>query len=256
MRVKTLNFLRDFIFLSGVSLFLHQNLLAQVHGNEITPKESIKVNETSAGQPGEPLPTPPLPQTSPPPSQTSPPPQLETHETKVDETPSAVSPPPSQPPNSKEMREGFAQPETAGDQIDKKSAKAAGKLSAELESFLEPYIYDPKVGRDPFKAFVEVRPLEEGEMAGPLLPLQQYDVNQLKLVGIIWNVNDPKAMFVDPKNQVHIVRRDERLGRRNGYVAVIREGEVVVVEALKVKGDLMYSTRVLKMKSNQKQSAN
>lgn len=120
-------------------------------------------------------------------------------------------------------------------------------ISAELESFLEPFIYDPKGRRDPFRPFVEATALDENELSGPLLPLQQYEIDQLKLVGIIWNVTDPKAMFVDPKNQVHIVRRDERVGKKNGYVAVIREGEVVVVEAVNVNGDLMYSTRVLKM---------
>jgi len=116
-----------------------------------------------------------------------------------------------------------------------------------LEGFLEPFIYDPKGRRDPFQPYVDVPQLQEGGLAGPLLPLQQYDVDQLKLIGIIWDVADPKAMFVDPKGQVHVVRRDERIGRKNGYIAVIREGEVVVVEAVNVRGDFMYSTRVLKI---------
>jgi type IV pilus assembly protein PilP len=136
--------------------------------------------------------------------------------------------------------QGTAEGETA-------EAQGSG-LSSELESFLEPYIFDPKGRRDPFRPYAE-GPVDEGEMAGPLLPLQQYDLDQLRLVGIIWNVNEPKAMFVDPKSQIHIVRRDERIGRRNGYVAVIREGEVVVVEAVNVNGDLMYSTRVIKIKN-------
>ncbi len=122
-------------------------------------------------------------------------------------------------------------------------------LSSEIESFLEPYIYDPKGRRDPFKAYTEASQFESGDLSGPLLPLQQYDLDQLKLVGILWNISEPKAMFVDPKSQVHIVHRDERIGKKNGYVAVIREGEVVVVEAVNVNGDLMYSTRVLKIRS-------
>lgn len=144
------------------------------------------------------------------------------------------------PPPPGELDAGAPPPPTAGQTMD-------GGLSSELESFLEPYIYDPKGRRDPFLPFVETKPLEEGELAGPLLPLQQFDLEDLKLVGIIWNVNDPKAMFIDPRRQVHVVRRDERIGRKNGYIAVIREGEVVVVEAINVNGDLMYSTRVLKI---------
>lgn len=152
--------------------------------------------------------------------------------------PGSEAPPPPPPPPS--------EPEKTG------APEGESQVSLELESFLEPYIYDPKGRRDPFKAYVEAKP-EEADVAGPLMPLQQYDVDQLKLVGVIWNVNDPKAMFIDPKNQVHIVRRDERIGRKNGYVAVIREGEVVVVEAVNVNGDLMYSTRVLKIQQKQDQ---
>lgn len=147
------------------------------------------------------------------------------------------TPPPPPPPPPMDGSESSETPNQGG----------PDGLSIELESFLEPYIYDPKGRRDPFKPYVDAPGDEGGVVAGPLLPLQQYDIEQLKLVGIIWNVTDPKAMFVDPKSQVHIVRRDERIGRKNGYVAVIREGEVVVVEAVNVSGDLMYSTRVLKI---------
>lgn len=152
---------------------------------------------------------------------------------------------------------GWAQVPSGSPQVEPSAATTGGQnlapaqvsgITTEIESFLEPYIYDPKGRRDPFRPYTETRALEEGEMAGPLLPLQQYELDQLKLVGIIWNVNDPKAMFIDPKKQVHIVRRDERIGRKKGYVAVIREGEVVIVEAVDVNGDLMYSTRVLKIK--------
>lgn len=152
------------------------------------------------------------------------------------ETPPPPPPPPAEPA-----------PGTNADSGD-------SAVSLELESFLEPYIYDPKGRRDPFKPYVEAKP-EETDVSGPLLPLQQYDVDQLQLVGVIWNVNDPKAMFIDPKKQVHVVRRDERIGRKNGYVAVIREGEVVVVEAVNVNGDLMYSTRVLKIQQKQEPTA-
>lgn len=153
-------------------------------------------------------------------------------------------PPPPPPPSAPGIAPAPPPPSIAG---------IGAGLSSEIESFLEPYIYDPKGRRDPFKPYAESAPLEEGEMAGPLLPLQQYDLEQLRLVGILWNIADPKAMFIDPKNQVHVVRRDERLGKKNGYVAVIREGEVVVVEAVNVNGDLMYSTRVLKIRSKTNQ---
>lgn len=142
---------------------------------------------------------------------------------------------------------GQAQEPSSMGEVPSATSSPMGSLSSEFETFLEPFLYDPKGRRDPFRPYSESRGPEEGELSGPLLPLQRFDLDQLKLTGIIWDVGDPKAMFVDPKGQIHVVRRDERIGRRNGYIAVIREGEVVVVEALNINGDLMYSTRVLRI---------
>ncbi|MEO0335779.1 MAG: pilus assembly protein PilP, partial [Pseudomonadota bacterium] len=80
-----------------------------------------------------------------------------------------------------------------------------------------------------------------------LLPLQRFDLDQLNLLGIIWDISDPKAMFKDPNGEIHIVGLEERIGRKNGYIAVIREGEVVVVEASRRKGEVIYTSRVLRM---------
>lgn len=124
---------------------------------------------------------------------------------------------------------------------------ARDNFVAEVQSYLEPFIYDPKGRRDPFVPFQESRDSEEGDFQGPLLPLQRFDVAELKLVGVIWNVNDPKAMFLDPNQQIHVVGKDERVGRSNGYIAVIREGEVVVVEASRRKGELVYSSVVVRI---------
>lgn len=119
----------------------------------------------------------------------------------------------------------------------------------EVQSYLEPFIYDPKGRRDPFGPYVEMSQpdIEGGGFQGPLLPLQRFDIAELKLIGIMWNVREPKAMFVDPNSQIHVVGKDERIGRNNGYIAVIREGEVVIVEAARRKGDLVYSSRVVRL---------
>lgn len=114
--------------------------------------------------------------------------------------------------------------------------------------FLQPYKYDAENRRDPFRSFTfgsaEAGP---GEPVGPILPLQRYDLDDLKLIGIMWDVRSPKAMFLDPNKEVHTLGKDDRIGRNNGYIAVIREGEVVVVEAEKIRDELVYTSRVLKM---------
>lgn len=117
----------------------------------------------------------------------------------------------------------------------------------DFQTFLEPFIYDPKNRKDPFKPYVEVEPVYQGELQGPLLPLQRFDLNEIRLVGIIFEVREPKAMFLDPTNTVHIIGKNERIGRNNGYIAVIREGEVVVVEATRKENEVIYTTTVMKI---------
>ncbi len=123
------------------------------------------------------------------------------------------------------------------------------RISQQTPAFLEPYIYDTREGRrNPFRPFSLVDPTAYSSVViGPATPLERYELDELKLTGILWDVKNPRAMFVDPKKEVHIVSKDDRIGRRRGYVAVIREGEVVVVETTTFSGEPVYSTRVLKI---------
>lgn len=116
-----------------------------------------------------------------------------------------------------------------------------------LEGFLEPFIYDVVNRRDPFLAYSEYIPQDIAAPARPLSPAQRFDLDQLRLVAIMWDVKDPKAMFMDPEAEVIVLGRDEGIGNRNGYIASIREGEVVVVEAIRKRGDIIYKTRVLRI---------
>lgn len=153
--------------------------------------------------------------------------------------------PPNAPQNSPEGELPSATTERPNENGDKSFAR--DNFVAEVQSYLEPFIYDPKGRRDPFGPFQENEVGVDGEFQGPLLPLQRFDVSELKLIGVIWDVNDPKAMFLDPNKQIHMVGKDERVGRNNGYIAVIREGEVVVVEANRRKGELLYSSVVVRI---------
>lgn len=126
------------------------------------------------------------------------------------------------------------------------TAQASSGIS-ELEGFLEPFIYDIVNRRDPFQAYAEYVPVEDSGPQRPLSPAQRFELEQLQLIGIMWDIKDPKAMFVDPEKEVLVLGRDESIGNRNGYIAAIREGEVVVVEAVRKRGDIIYRTRVLRM---------
>jgi type IV pilus assembly protein PilP len=106
--------------------------------------------------------------------------------------------------------------------------------------------YDPGALRDPFKAFRAARPLDAGPKA-ILEPLQRFDVDRLRVVGILWDVRVPRAMVRDPDGGVHTVIKNSKIGRNEGFVAVIREGEVVVVETLYEDGKVLKDTRVMEL---------
>jgi type IV pilus assembly protein PilP len=134
----------------------------------------------------------------------------------------------------------------AAAQQDVEADNRPGHPTSELEGFLEPFIYDIVNRRDPFMPYAEFAPENTGN-GRPLTPAQRFDLDQLKLIGIMWDVKDPKAMFQDPDKEVMVLGRDEGIGNRNGYIAAIREGEVVVVEALRKRGDIIYKTKVLRI---------
>ncbi|MGZ5025147.1 MAG: pilus assembly protein PilP, partial [Chthoniobacterales bacterium] len=144
--------------------------------------------------------------------------------------------------------QAVAKPGAAAAAAAKAAAGAgAGSQISELEGFLEPFIYDVVNRRDPFLAYAEYVPVDTSAPTRPLSPAQRFDLDQLRLVGIMWDIRDPKAMFMDPEAEVIVLGRDEGIGNRNGYIASIREGEVVVVEAIRKRGDIIYKTRVLRI---------
>lgn len=120
-------------------------------------------------------------------------------------------------------------------------------VEEDIAAFLQPFIYRADNRRDPFEPYSEVKPSGDGNMSMVRLPLQRFDIDDIRLIGIIWDVENPRAMFLDPSKAVHVLGKDDRIGRSNGYIAVIREGEVVVVEPVTIRGELAYSTRIMKI---------
>ncbi len=124
---------------------------------------------------------------------------------------------------------------------------------AEL-SFLEPYVFDIREGRrNPFRPPMSIEESSKSNAAFPGTPLERYELEEIRLIGIMWEIKTPKAMFVDPQGEVHILAKDDRIGRKHGYIAVIREGEVVVVEPSSFGGESAFSTRILQLDKERKE---
>ena len=150
-----------------------------------------------------------------------------------------------------------AAPAAAGDAaadggaIDPKEAtKQLETLSGELflQGLMDAFDYKPRQRRDPFFPPVLDQPVPMGARHGPLVGLQKFDLSALKLIGIVWDVKRPRAMISDPLGKVHVVGPNAKIGLRNGYIAVIREGEIVVVETMEGDaGRLTTTAQVVKL---------
>lgn len=92
----------------------------------------------------------------------------------------------------------------------------------------EGYVYNPIGKRDPFRSFLSFG--TRTEETTPRTPLQKYEIDQYRLVGIIWGVERPRALVEDPEGIGHVMEIGTYIGRNWGKVTQITAGEVVVTE--------------------------
>jgi type IV pilus assembly protein PilP len=88
--------------------------------------------------------------------------------------------------------------------------------------------FDPTGKRDPFRPFL--LDLRDMKKTGPLTPLQRYDLGQLSLVAILWEISPPRAMVEDSLGMGYIVTVGTPIGRNNGVVKSIEPDHLVVEE--------------------------
>jgi type IV pilus assembly protein PilP len=93
------------------------------------------------------------------------------------------------------------------------------------------YFYTPIGKRDPFRPyFLDVQKvvIRTGtENAGPL---EQFELEQLKLVALLTGMDTPMAMVEDPEGKGHTLIPGTIVGKNGGRVARITKDEVLVEE--------------------------
>lgn len=93
------------------------------------------------------------------------------------------------------------------------------------------YRYNAKGKRDPF--FSPLHRLTEQPAAAPdeaKTPLQRLDLGQFKLVGVIVDINEPKALIEDNSGLGYIVTRGTLIGSKGGAIKSIEPRRVLVEE--------------------------
>jgi type IV pilus assembly protein PilP len=83
--------------------------------------------------------------------------------------------------------------------------------------------------RDPFRPAtlrkkVIARPREN------LSPLERFELNQLKIVGIVWDMNEPRAMVEDGAGLGYTIKHGAPIGANDGVVKTIHRNEIIVEE--------------------------
>lgn len=109
------------------------------------------------------------------------------------------------------------------------------------------YRYEPIGKRDPFRPFRDSK-IGIGQIRQsnrPLEPLEKHDVRALEVVAIIWGNEKPKALIQDPEKNIHPAVKGQRIGKNEGFIAEIREGEIVVVELFDLNGKTVKEPVVL-----------
>ena len=122
-------------------------------------------------------------------------------------------------------------PQPAAQQAAKESLKPATTPSPAVETKegkKEEVASSDIKKRNPFKPFLT--DLKEKKAVVPTTPLQKYELDQLKLVAVVWGINGSVAMVEAPDGKGYSVKRGDLIGRRGGRVKRIEKNMVVVEE--------------------------
>lgn len=90
------------------------------------------------------------------------------------------------------------------------------------------YEYNATKRRDPFRSFVldQAQKLAKQERG----PLEQFDLNQLTVVAVVWGTDRPRAMLEDPSGRGYVVQEGTPIGKNDGMVLRINDNTVLVRE--------------------------
>lgn len=158
-----------------------------------------------------------------------------------------------------------------GKPANKSAARAAAdKAEADLPplpkvEFSEQDFSESERSRDPFRAYHDlfVDKADRRSLQRAKVLLEEFSLDELKLIGIISRIVPAKAMVVDPSGKGHVIERNNLVGRAervqagssndefeiNWRVDRIRESDVVFVREDPANPDVPSATRVLSLRT-------
>lgn len=115
-----------------------------------------------------------------------------------------------------------------GDAAKATAPRVARRAAPETEAVVVEYHYDPTDKVDPFRSYVRRQVTFDPE--GNSSPLERFDLTQLAVMGIIWGLDEPRALVRDPTGKGYIVRAGTPIGKNKGRILRIEDNKVVVKE--------------------------
>jgi Tfp pilus assembly protein PilP len=137
-----------------------------------------------------------------------------------------------------------------------KVAQKVSNMNVEVKKNIEKVIHDTDMKveedvdskrsrfeewRNPFKPFITKAVVNVADDSRPKSPLEKYDINELKLIAIIWGIKRPTAMIEDPDGTGYVVKKGTFVGDKKGRIVKILKDKVIVKEKYR---DLLGNSQV------------
>jgi hypothetical protein len=111
---------------------------------------------------------------------------------------------------------------------DKANAGASDSKGKKAEAATGEHLA-PQINRDPFRP-MGLRTKSPPRARENLSPLERFELGRLKIVGIIWDLKEPRALIEDTAGLGYIVKVGTPIGSNDGTVKAIGRSEVIVEE--------------------------
>lgn len=141
-----------------------------------------------------------------------------------------------------------AAPKPAASKPGKEAPRPAGEVKAVEPPPPVSFTYNPEGKPNPFQPLVveraeapagpkkSERASAKAEDMGPGTPLERMDLNAFKLVAVVWDIPNPRAMVEDSTGKGYILTLGTRIGKNKGKVMKVTPAGVVVREIYETEG--------------------
>ncbi|GBE37340.1 Pilus assembly protein, PilP [bacterium BMS3Bbin07] len=117
---------------------------------------------------------------------------------------------------------------------------------------IEAIIYDPEGRRDPFLSIIVLTKQKVQKKKKTLNPLENYDVTDFRLLGVVYTGKDYYASVALPDGKAYTIRKGTTLGLYGGKVIDIKSDTVIIREyVVDYRGQLKPKDTVLKLRKEE-----